>query len=592
MSMKSFTFLKGFLSVIGVALMAAASHSQTATISPLNASIITNSSQEFTIVTTGFGNNNQDRTFTYTISGPGVTIPASPVSFNCSSGCNSEAHTFQFPTAGTYTVSVTVTRNSNPSTTATASTTLNVVPANIWVASNDGTTIAGYAVSNGTRVAGPATLFTPNFPNAVNTYTRTAALGRNASPSPVNGHFYWLGTSSGNSQNNGLVEVFASTATGANRTKIGQLDLNGASGSELGFVRLGMGPEGTGWILAGDGSTLYLARFMSNGVNPVTITMEDASVSLVGGTVATFQNGDICISGNNNLYALANDGNGVTQVFIGQPTGSTTTLTKKWDLVDQANNPFTGSVNGVGFDLLGSLYLTTSTGLFYVDQGTVNGPAGTVECSLVFSQTGLQDLATNVFPTQSTLPVTLLNFTATLKNGETKLNWQTENEVMFSHYEIERKSASSGTSFVTIASKNSAGSTGISNYQHVDNISSLSDDVFYYRLKMVDQNESYKYSTVIMVRKEEKVITGIRVNPNPAVRGEVTTLRFQAAASATVSLRVVDMTGRVVSQQQNRINEGLNSIPVNNLDRLQPGMYIIQLQNGSELSAVKLSIVR
>ena len=590
--MKSFTYLKGLLSVLGVVLMAATSQSQTATISPQNASIITNTSQSFEIVTTGFGNTNQDRTFTYTISGPGATIPATPASYNCSNGCNTESHSFQFPIAGVYNVSVTVTRNSNPAVTATVSTTLNVVGANIWVANNEGTQISGYTVSNGARVAGPATIFTPNFPNAVNNYNRTAALGRNASPSPTNGHFYWLGTSSGNSQNNGLVEVFASTATGTNRTKIGQLDLNGGSGSELGFVRLGMGPEGTGWILAGDGNTLYLARFMSNGVNPVTITIEDAAVSLVGGAVSTFQNGDICISGNNSLYALANDGNGVTQVFIGQPAGANTTLTKKWDLVDEDNDPFTGSVNGVAFDLFGSLYLTTSTGLFYVDQATVNGPAGTVECSLVFSQDGLQDLASNVFPTQSTLPVDLISFTGTYNDGKTTLNWQTENEIRFSHYEVERKNASSGTSFVAIGSKNATGSTGIAQYQHVDDISAISDEVIYYRLRMVDLDGRAKYSKVIMVRKETKSITGIRVSPNPVIKGEVTTVRFQSATSTTIRMRVVDMAGRMVSEQQNRVNEGVNSIPVNNLERLQPGMYIIQLQNGSELSAVKLSIVR
>lgn len=591
--MKSFTFLKGLLSAIGVVMLAAASQAQTASISPQNATIITNSSQTFTITTSGFGGNNQDRTFAYTISGPGATIPATPASYNCTSGCNSEGHTFQFPTPGTYTISVTVTRNGQPGTNATTSTTLNVVAANMWVASNDGTQVAGYTVSNGNLVAGPLTIFTPNFPNAVNNYSRTAALGRNASPSPNNGHFYWLGTSSGTSQNNGLVEVFASTATGSNRTKIGQLDMNGAgNGNELGFVRLGMGPDGTGWILAGDGSTLYLAKFMSNGVNPVTITMEDNSVNLVGGTVATFQNGDIAISGNNNLYALANDGNGVTQIFIGQPSGNSTTLSKKWDLVDPSNNPFTGTVNGVAFDLFGSLYLTTSTGLFYVNQATVNGPAGTVECSMVFAQTGLQDLASNVFPTQSTLPVDLISFSAAYKDGNTTLNWQTENEIRFSHYEIERKSASSGTSFVAIANKTATGSTGIAHYQHIDDISNLNDEVVYYRLKMVDLDGREKYSNVIMVRKESKVISGIRVNPNPVVRGEVTTLRFESTTSATVSLRVVDMAGRVVSQQQNRINEGLNSIPVNNVERLQPGIYIIQLQNGAELSTVKLSVVR
>src|SRR5690606_29692718 len=98
MSMKSFTFLKGLLSAIGVVMLAAASQAQTASISPQNATIITNSSQTFTITTSGFGGNNQDRTFAYTISGPGATIPATPASYNCTSGCNSEGHTFQFPT--------------------------------------------------------------------------------------------------------------------------------------------------------------------------------------------------------------------------------------------------------------------------------------------------------------------------------------------------------------------------------------------------------------------------------------------------------------------------------------------------------------
>jgi hypothetical protein len=109
---------------------------------------------------------------------------------------------------------------------------------------------------------------------------------------------------------------------------------------------------------------------------------------------------------------------------------------------------------------------------------------------------------------------------------------------------------------------------------------------------MVDLDGRAKYSTVIMVRKETKMISGIRVNPNPVVSGNMATVRFESAAGATISLRIVDMAGRIVSQQQNRINEGVNSIPVNNLDRLQPGIYIIQLQNGTELSAIKLSIVR
>jgi hypothetical protein len=202
----------------------------------------------------------------------------------------------------------------------------------------------------------------------------------------------------------------------------------------------------------------------------------------------------------------------------------------------------------------------------------------------------LQDLASNVWPLQSTLPVTLLSFSGVYNNGSTTLNWETENEVGFSHYEIERKGASG--SFAMIANKQSKGNAGKSSYQHVDNISALTDEVVYYRLKMVDFDGKYKYSNTIMVRKEQKVLTGITINPNPVVKTNDATVRFQSAVNTIVTLRVIDMSGRMVMQQQNRVSEGVNSIPVNNLERLQPGIYIVQLQNGEELSAVKLSIVR
>ena len=462
---------------------------------------------------------------------------------------------------------------------------------NLWATTSNGTQVSSYIVSNGTYISGPTTIFTATYPNATNTYTRTAALGRNASPSPANGYFYWLGTSSGNNNNNGLVEVFGSTATGTSQTKIGQLDLNGGSNNNLGFVRLGIGPDGTGWILAGDGTTVYLAKFATNAVNTVPIVLEDNNITLSGGAASTFTNGDICISGNNNIYALANDGNGITQIFIGTPNGNATILTKKWDLVNPNNSPFSGQVNGVAFDVLGSLYLSTANGLYFIDQNTVNGPAGTVQCALVQAQTGLQDLASNVFPQQSTLPATLISFTGTLKNGITTLSWDVENEANFSHYDIERKSASADV-YTNIARKTASGSSMRSTYLYADNIAALADNVIYYRLKMVDMDGHYKYSTIIMVRKDQKKLTGITINPNPVNSADAATVRFQSASNTLVTLRVVDLAGRTISQQQNNVSEGINSVPVKNLAHLQPGNYIIQLLNGDELSAIKFTVVQ
>jgi Secretion system C-terminal sorting domain len=596
MSMKSFTFLRGFLSLILIAfIMANSALAQTATITvPAAATTTITAGQTVTFTATRSGNfpGSGDYFFDW-LSSPAAGVSFAPAT-QSGPGLTTSTTVATFSTTGTFSITCSVHQSGAPVVTAPKTVIVNAAaPANLWGTTSSGTQISSFTVSNGSLTNGPTNLFAPTFPGATNTYTRTAALGRNASPSPANGFFYWLGSSSGGNQNDGLVEVFAANANGSTIAKIGQLDLNGAgNGAELGFVRLGMGPDGTGWILAGDGTTLYLAKFASNGVNPVSIVLEDNSVTLSGGTVPTFQNGDLCISGNNNIYALANDGSGVTQIFIGAPNGNSTTLTKKWDLVDPSNTPFTGSVNGVAFDLLGSLYISTADGLYYIDQATVNGPAGTVECSLVSTLTGVQDLASNVFPTQSTLPVTLLNFSASYKNGVTTVSWETENEVSFSHYEVERRSASGGSGFVSVASKIAQGNTGKSTYTYPDNISALSDNVVYYRLKMVDKDGHFKYSSVIMVRKEQKMITGIMVSPNPVIAGDVATLRFEASASTIVTFRVVDMAGRVISSQQNRVNEGMNSIPVNNLDRLQPGIYIIQMQNGEELTAIKLSVVR
>jgi hypothetical protein len=55
---------------------------------------------------------------------------------------------------------------------------------------------------------------------------------------------------------------------------------------------------------------------------------------------------------------------------------------------------------------------------------------------------------------------------------------------------------------------------------------------------------------------------------------------------------VVDISGKVVAQQQNKVYPGNNSITINNLERLQPGTYVLQVINEGELSVVKFSVVK
>ncbi len=554
------------------------------TLSPSNTqNILVGGSVNFTATAlnyTGSGN------YTYNWAAVGATVPgANPNSIAASNDTKS----LTYATAGTYTVSVSIAQ-SGSATLVTSSVTVivNATPAaaNMWATSSDGTQVSSFTVVNGIYINGPTNIFAPTFPGGTTGGTSTAALARNAQPNPTNGYFYWLPNTSGNS---GVVEIFAARANGDSATRIGSVDVNGANANSLGFVRLGMGPDGNGWLLAGDGSNLYLGKFLANGVHAVTIT--SVPISLGTGSAAIFQNGDICISGENKIFALANDGNGITQLFVGNLNSPSVVINPRLNLVDPSNVPFTGRVNGVAFDSQGSLYISTDLGLYYIDQATVNGPAATVQCALVKSVTGLQDLASNYFPTGSTLPVTLIDFKGNYSNQNTTLTWLTENMQNFSHFEVER--STNGSNFGSVASLDQKGD-GMTRaqYQFVDNLSGLNSKVFYYRLKMVDADGQFKYSNVILIRKEQSSSENMVIYPNPVKIGDKATVSFTASASKTVSFSVTDMSGKVVLTQQSNVSQGNNSVTVKSIDRLLPGMYIIRANDGESSMSAKFYIVR
>lgn len=453
-----------------------------------------------------------------------------------------------------------------------------ITGSNLWATSSDGTVISSFSTNGAAAIAGPVNMFNASFTGSTNTYTRTAALGRTQSPSQSAGYFYYLGTSTGGQVNNGLVEVWAASAAGNEIARIGTLDLNGGSTTNIGFVRLGMGPNGTGWILAGDGTTLYLAKFTPNGANPVTITMEDASVALSGpgASVANFVNGDICLDGNGRIVALANDGSGTTQVFVGDPTGASTTLALKWNLVDGSNNPFTGQVNGVAFEKStgnSGLYISTSDGLYYINSTQANIPSGTIPCTIVWSGTGVQDLASNFFPNTIITPVSMTSFSVNKQGVSAILNWTTVTEINTDHFEIER--SVDGINFTTVGSKAAAGnSTDVINYQHTDAIGSLSG-VIYYRIKTVDMDGKVSYSKIVSLRLNGAV-KAFNVYPNPFVSDLKVVL--EAASDAAVTVRISNAAGQTVFSRATFVQKGNNVIVIaSELSALQKGMYFVEV---------------
>jgi Secretion system C-terminal sorting domain len=70
------------------------------------------------------------------------------------------------------------------------------------------------------------------------------------------------------------------------------------------------------------------------------------------------------------------------------------------------------------------------------------------------------------------------------------------------------------------------------------------------------------------------------------------TARIEASKKGTLEIEILDMAGRIVLRQQNQVYEGTNSIALNQLSRLQPGIYILRAKNAEEVVTERLSIAR
>ncbi|HEX8675886.1 MAG TPA: ELWxxDGT repeat protein, partial [Segetibacter sp.] len=173
-----------------------------------------------------------------------------------------------------------------------------------------------------------------------------------------------------------------------------------------------------------------------------------------------------------------------------------------------------------------------------------------------------------------TLPVTLFNFAATVQQSKAvKLDWSTTNEINSSHFAIER--SADGIHFSNIDKVNAAGNSGLQRrYGYVDpQPSHLNNPILYYRLKMVDKDGSYKYSSVLAVRFKESSFR-FTFSPNP-VQNQLSVV-VAAGGSKSIALRITDASGKQVYQQTLSSSQSIAQQNIN-VAGWQKGIYVIQL---------------
>ncbi|HEX4375024.1 MAG TPA: T9SS type A sorting domain-containing protein [Puia sp.] len=178
--------------------------------------------------------------------------------------------------------------------------------------------------------------------------------------------------------------------------------------------------------------------------------------------------------------------------------------------------------------------------------------------------------------------VDIVSFTAQ-SNGADKINLNivTGSEINFSHFVIQR--SADGVNFEDIAilfSEEDNTNSVPRFYFYTNNINGKSASI-YYRLKIVDLKEEYKYSDTIAF---SSLTLGIYANVNPQQNKLRITIP-ENWSGKTVSYSIYNASDRIIRQE---VRNSATQTETLNIADLPTGKYIIKAINGKDSSEQKI----
>ena len=186
----------------------------------------------------------------------------------------------------------------------------------------------------------------------------------------------------------------------------------------------------------------------------------------------------------------------------------------------------------------------------------------------------------NTCPGLSALPVNILLFSGKLQNNKVVLSWESDNEINFNRYEVER--SFNGTDYAAVGSVKA---TGVKNYTFTDVADNIKGRRVYYRLKKVDNDGSYTYSEVFTLHIPLNI--KFTVYPNPAT--EFISIQINNNSNEKATVQLTDITGKIVFSNTYTLNNGLITIPVK---QFTAGTFMIRLTTQNESYLQKVVIIK
>jgi hypothetical protein len=169
--------------------------------------------------------------------------------------------------------------------------------------------------------------------------------------------------------------------------------------------------------------------------------------------------------------------------------------------------------------------------------------------------------------------VKLENFTASLSNCKTILNWETSSEINADKFIVEQ--SFDGNHFTEI---NNIPATGSYNGDTYRTIVAQPFGLAYYRLRMIDKNATYVYSPIVAIRNTCNLNEYMLVYPNPITKHDLLHLRFTTNYQGKAVISIFNSVSQVMISNNIIIKPGENIVEIDVL-KLPVGNYFIRLLN-------------
>jgi hypothetical protein len=183
-----------------------------------------------------------------------------------------------------------------------------------------------------------------------------------------------------------------------------------------------------------------------------------------------------------------------------------------------------------------------------------------------------------IAPPDGPLPVTLTDFTVTKENSTAALTWSTTSETNASEFEVQH--SENGKAWNKIGSVEAIGeSVNLFRYNFVHENPATGDN--FYRLKMVDLDNTYAMSRIVTVNFEN--VASVQVYPNPTSDFMKLTLGKEKIRN----VQLYNIQGRMVLENTAGMSDVLD------IRSLIPGSYIVKIKQTSGTTTThRLQVVR